>query len=213
MSQSEWIALLEAFLENRLSAEAFERRFLEAWRAQRDAVVEPFPPAIDTLFYVVEAFSTEQTNRNSYDADETELRQAARTALRELREAAGAQTAAPTRTYDRARAREDVRRFSIEVRRIAGFGCVIALAWLAVTVLQIYYVSEFIQRELHWGAWPSSIVGFVLAFVPVVGNVLAFFGATGAANPWPAWLAALVFFAAPALALFSGWRRFSAWRR
>jgi hypothetical protein len=75
-------------------------------------------------------------------------------------------------------------------------------------VLQIYFVSEWIQTAFDWGAWPSAVAGFILAFVPIIGNVLAFLGATQ--EGWPGWLAAIVFFAAPALTFFSGWSR---WRR
>ncbi|MGE0828743.1 MAG: colicin immunity domain-containing protein [Hyphomonadaceae bacterium] len=203
MSPAEWRALIEAYLDGRLSADAFERRFLDAWRDERDRHL-PTHPAIETLFYVVEAFTQDQTNRNEYDADETELRQAARIALAELREAA------PTRTYDRARAREEMGRFQVRVQQIAGIGCAIALAWFALCILQIYFVSEQIQHALHWGAWPSAFAGFFLAFVPIVGNLLAYFGATGAG--WPPLIAGIVFFAAPAAAFISGLWRWRRWR-
>jgi hypothetical protein len=58
-------------------------------------------------------------------------------------------------------------------------------------------------------AWPSAFIGFFLAFVPIVGNVLAFLDAVQLRNwAWP--LAAIVFFAAPAITMVSGWSR---WRR
>ena len=68
----------------------------------------------------------------------------------------------------------------------AGVGCIIAVVWVALCVLQIYFVSEWIQ-ERHWGAWPSAVIGFFLAFVPIIGNVLAFLGATqeGWSAGWP----------------------------
>jgi hypothetical protein len=199
MSLAEWRALVEAFVEGRLSAEAFERRFMEAY-------ARPVPPAIETLFYAVEAFARQQDGRTEHDADETELKQAARVALRELRE----DTAAPTRTYDRARTREEFSRFQIRMQRLAGIGCFIVLAWVALCILQIYYVSELIQGALGWGAWPSAIVGFFLAFIPIVGNILAFMGATR--EGWETWIAAIVFFAAPAATILSGWGRWRRWR-
>ena len=65
------------------------------------------------------------------------------------------------------------------------------------------------QHELGFSAWPSAFIGFFLAFVPVVGNILAFIDATEIRH-WPTWLAALVFFAAPLATMLSGWSR---WRR
>ena len=90
MSPADWRALIEALLDGRLSAEAFERRFMEAWRVRRGSL----HPAIETLYHAVAAFTAAQAGRTEYDADETDLRQAARAALNELRE----DTGAPTRT-------------------------------------------------------------------------------------------------------------------
>jgi hypothetical protein len=205
MTPADWRALIEAFLEGRLSADAFERRFLEAWRAQLDRGARN-PPAIDRLFHVVAGYSAARDGRTPSGADESQLRNEAAAALNELR------LETPTRTYDRARAREEIRRFRVRISQLAGIGCALALAWVAVGVLQIYFVSEQIQHALHWGAWPSSIVGFFLAFVPIVGNVLAFFGAINVGG-WPVWIAALVFFAAPAATLVSGFLRWRRWRR
>jgi hypothetical protein len=52
------------------------------------------------------------------------------------------------------------------------------------------------------------VLGFFLAFVPIVGNVLAFLGWTE--RDLPALVGAVIFFAAPAATLLSGWWR---WRR
>ena len=100
------------------------------------------------------------------------------------------------------------RRFEIRVQRLAGLGCLIAFIWVALCVLQINYVIEWIYANAIPSVWLSSVIGFFLAFVPVIGNVLAFLGATAAG--WPVWVAALIFFAAPAATLISGWTR---WRR
>jgi hypothetical protein len=201
VTPADWRALIEAYLDGRLSAEAFMRRFVDAWRAARGAA----PAAVTRLQPVVEAFESEVDGAGEEGAvDDDELRQAARRALHYL----GDDAATAPHTFDRTRAREELRRFRIQMTGCASIGCALTLIWVALCVLQIYFVSEWIQHTFEWGAWPSAVVGFVLAFVPIVGNLLAFLGATQ--EGWPAWIAALVFFAAPAATLFTGWTR---WRR
>ena len=200
MTLADWRALLEAYIAGRLSASAFVRRFLQGLRDGERA-----PGAIADMASVVEAFDAEGAETDIDVADDRELSEAARRALGQLREA-GAPTA---HTFDRTRAREDVNRFSMQVSGCAGAGCVIALIWVALCVLQITFVSEWVQTTTGMSAWPSAFLGFFLAFVPIVGNLLAFLDATGARD-WPVWLAAIVFFAAPAATLVSGWMR---WRR
>ena len=68
-------------------------------------------------------------------------------------------------TFDRTRAREDMRRFQIQMRGCAGIGCLIALAWVALCLLQVFVVIEWVQRSFDWPALPSTIFGAVLAFV------------------------------------------------
>lgn len=202
MTSAEWRALIEAYLDGRISAEAFARRFNEAWIAQINARV-PFPAAIQTLFSAVEQYS----ESGPVEGDDDDMRQAAQRALAEL-----AYQQEPTiapQTFDRTRAREEMRRMQIQVRGCAGIGCLIALVWVALCILQITFVSDWIQHSFGWSAWPSAVVGFFLAFVPIVGNLLAFLAATELRD-WPTWLAAVVFFAAPAATLLSGWTR---WRR
>lgn len=203
MTPADWRALLEAYLDGRLSAEAFMRRFVEAWRASGGRV----PGAIASLQSHVEAFEAQVNEvREEGVVNDDELRHATQRALSMLEDDAGP-TVTP-HTFDRTRAREDFRRFQVQMTGCAGLGCVIALIWVALCILQIYFVSEWIQSEFEWGAWPSAVAGFILAFVPIIGNVLAFLGATQ--EGWPAWLAAIIFFAAPAATLISGWSR---WRR
>ena len=200
MTSAEWRALLEAYLDGRLSAEAFMRRFLDAWRAGG-----AIPAAIADLQVAVEAFEAEVgAAREQGVANDDDLRVAALRALQVLRDG----IPAGARTFDRARAREEMARFQVNASRLVGVGCLIALVWIGLSLLQIYFVSEWILTELGWGAWPSAVAGFFLAFVPVIGNVLAFLGASQ--EGWPQWLAALVFFAAPAATILSGWSR---WRR
>ncbi len=211
MSPAEWRALLEAFVSGRISADAFHRRFFEGWRANRDGPV-PAPAAIETLFYTVEAYDEEPELRSDTSASEQEMLEAARKALQQLREegdgpARGGLTGA--RTYDRARAREDMRRFQVNISRLAGLGCLIALAWIGLCLLQIFAVSDQIQSVLEWPAALATFAGVMLAFVPVVGNIIAFFGASDVWG-WETWIAAIVFFAAPAATILSGWLRW--WR-
>jgi hypothetical protein len=200
VTAADWRALIEAYLDGRLSAEAFMRRFIEAWRTTGGRV----PRAVAAMQTHVEAFEAQVAEAREEGAtDDDELRQAAQRALSNLNE----EPSVAPHTFDRTRAREDMRRFQVQVSRIAGLGCLIALAWVALCLLQIYYVSEWIQQALGWGAWPSAVAGFILAFVPIIGNVLAFLGATQ--EGWETWAAAIVFFAAPAVTLLSGWSR---WR-
>jgi hypothetical protein len=202
VTSGDWRALIEAYLDGRLSAEAFMRRFVDAWRSSAD----PIPRAVTALQPHVEAFEAAVLEAQEEGAvSDDELRQAAQRALANLSE----EPAVAPHTFDRTRAREDMRRFQLQVQGCAGVGCVIAAIWVALCLLQIIFVSDYVQHELGWSAWPSAFVGFFLAFVPIVGNVLAFIDATELRG-WPTWLAAIVFFAAPAATIFSGWTR---WRR
>ena len=201
MTPADWRALIEAYLDGRLSAEAFMRRFIEAWQNSPRAI----PQGVVGLQPHVEAFESQLAEAREEGAvNDDELRQAAQRALSHLSEDAHV----TPHTFDRTRAREDMRRFEVHVKRIAGLGCLIAFVWVALCVLQINYVIEWIYANAIPSVWLSSVIGFFLAFVPIIGNLLAFLGATAAG--WPAWVAAIVFFAAPAVTLFSGWTR---WRR
>lgn len=202
MTNADWRALIEAYLDGRLSAEAFMRRFMDAWR-NAHAALTPVPRAVSDLHVAVEAFEADVLEAGEEGAvNDDDMRQTAQRAMGDLHDA----TPASARTFDRERAREDMRRFSVQLSGCAGIGCVIGAIWVALCILQIYFVSEWIQNALGWGAWPSAVVGFILAFVPIIGNILAFLGATG--EGWPMWLAAIIFFAAPAATLLSGWSRY-----
>lgn len=200
MTPGDWRALIEAYLDGRLSAEAFMRRFIDGWRAGR-AVPRP----VAAMQATVEAFESAVLEAGEEGAvNDDELRAAAQRALANLDE----EPAVAPHTFDRTRAREEMRRFQVHMTGCAGVGCLLVLVWVALCVLQINFVIEWIHANVIPNVWLSSVVGFFLAFVPIVGNVLAFLGATAAG--WAAWLAALIFFAAPAVTLFSGWSR---WRR
>lgn len=205
MSGADWRALIEAYLDGRLSAEAFMRRFMDAWRAGGERP----PHAVEALQANVEAFEADVIDAGEEGAvSDDELRQAAQRALSLLNE----EPPASPHTFDRTRAREDIRRFSFQATGCLGIGCVIALVWVALCVLQINYVIVELQIVFGTGAPIIAFVaGLVLAFVPIIGNVLAFLGATH--EGWPAWIAAIVFFAAPAVTIMSGWTRWRRYRR
>ena len=204
MTSADWRALLEAYLDGRLSAEAFMRRFIEAWQAGG-----ALPHAITAMQPTVEAFEADVLEAEEDGAvNDDELRQAAQRAIANLNE----EPAVAPHTFDRTRAREDARRFQIQVQGCAGVGCIIALIWVALCLLQINYVVEWVHSNAISNVWLSSVVGFVLAFVPIVGNILAFISATEL-HGWQTLLAAIVFFAAPAVTIFSGWTRWRRYRR
>jgi hypothetical protein len=86
VSHGGWHGLIRDFVERRIDERAFHDRFFELWHANpktRDAI----PPAVETLFYVVEAYCPDPALRDpssSYEADDAKLRQAAGKALAEL---------------------------------------------------------------------------------------------------------------------------------
>jgi hypothetical protein len=199
MTSADWRALIEAYLDGRLSAEAFMRRFVDGWRTSNGAV----PRAIAAMQPTVEAFEADVLAAGEEGAvGDDELRHAAQSAIANLSE----EPPIAPHTFDRTRAREDMRRFQIQMNGCAGVGCLIALVWVALCLLQINFVIEWIHANVMSNVWLSAIIGFFLAFVPVIGNVLAFLGATQ--EGWPTWIAAIVFFAAPAVTILSGWSRY-----
>lgn len=88
MTDADWAVLVREFVDRRIDERAFHDRFFAAWhRLSADGWPLPRPPAIETLFYVVEAFCPDpelRDPRSPYEADDAELRQAAETALRAL---------------------------------------------------------------------------------------------------------------------------------
>lgn len=208
MTSADWRALIEAYLDGRLSAEAFMRRFLEAWNAEG-----PRPPRrVSELQVVVEAFEADvRAAMEDAQVKDDEMRRAAQNALSELRDAGDGAARPQPQTFDRARAREDIRRFSFQVGGCAGMGCLIALAWVALCLLQINFVSDYVQHQTGLSAFTSAFIGFFLAFVPIVGNLLAFLDATQFRG-WTTLFAAIVFFAAPFVTMLSGWSRWRSYR-
>ena len=86
MSDARWHMLVRDFVARRMDERTFHDRFFELWHAtDRDHV--PAPRAIETLFFVVEAYCPDPALRDpdsAYEADDAELRQAAEKALAEL---------------------------------------------------------------------------------------------------------------------------------
>ena len=80
MNAADWRALIEAYLDGRLSAEAFMRRFVEAWRQSEGGA----PRAIADLNVVVEAFEAEvMAAMEDGQVNDDEMRRAAQNALAE----------------------------------------------------------------------------------------------------------------------------------
>jgi len=86
VSDARWHILVRDFVARRMDAAAFHDRFFELWHASQ-RVDSPVPRAIETLFFVVEAYCPDPALRDpdsAYEADEAELEAAAEKALAEL---------------------------------------------------------------------------------------------------------------------------------
>lgn len=235
MGSSEWRALLTAFLEGRLSAATFAKRFSEAF----DVVVktrQPVPPRIQDLYFVVEAYAGDPLGRGHDVTDDQDLRAAAAAALAALPEpepvfadddvtagawapGADARQTGPTGggptiygpDLRREEVRKEARRAAFTLGAFGAAGCLVILAWLAVGILQFFAASAQIESLLKIGPAPSAILGLFVAFTPVLGSIVAFFGAKDVWQ-WPAWAAAVVFLVAPTLTLLGGADRWRRWR-
>lgn len=228
MSPADWRALISAFLEGRLSAAAFCKRFSEAF----ELVVRerrPVPQRVQDLYFVVEAYGGDPMGRGHDVSDDQDLRAAAAAALAALPDVAepepvgvGPGVAMPDLVIlrepppgggpRREEARREVRRAAFTLGAVGMAGCLIGLAWLAVGILQFFAASAQIDAWLKLGPAPSAILGLGVAFTPIVGSLVAFLGATGVWG-WANWVAALVFLVAPALTLIGGIDRWRRWRR
>lgn len=204
MNAAEWRALIEAYVAGRLSADAFKRRFLEAFHAaaQTRALV---PNAVQELAYTVDAYAGDPLARGADIAEDSDLEAAARRALAALPEVVEEPAAAPPPILEPRIDREQARRVVFTTGALGATGCAFALAWLAIVILQFFAVAAQIQSITDWGPAPSTILAIPLAFVPVIGGVVAFFGAKDVWD-WPFWGAALVFLLMPLLAIAGGWR-------
>lgn len=213
MGHADWAALISAFVEGRLGADTFKRRFLEAFASaarERRAV----SPKVQALYFVVEDYAGDPMGRGHAVSDDADLLAAARAALIELHELAPPEPATPPPTVETATPEPPPRVVVFGVgggdearRRIAvfsGAGCVLGVAYVLVGVLQFFAVSAQMESLTGWGPAPSTIAGAVLAFIPIVGSVIAFFGARDVWDwAWP--VAAAAFFAFPLAAYLGGW--------
>jgi hypothetical protein len=86
----DWEQLLESVLDGRLTPEAFHDAFFVLWRRQFEG--EHLPAPVERLYYVVEAFTPDLALRGKglpWEADADEVLEAARQALREIRDLKG----------------------------------------------------------------------------------------------------------------------------
>lgn len=203
MTPSAWRELIDAYVSGRLSADAFKRRFKEAFDSAV-ATRAPTPPSVQELAYTVEAYAGDPTARGHDVADDQDLQRAARKALSYLPADAETGAQAPAMPpEDIERVRERMRGAAIGFGAVGAAGCAILALWLVIGVLQFFAVAAQIQSFTDWGPAPSTIVAIPLAFVPVVGSVIAFFGAKDVWD-WEPWLAALAFLAIPLASLLGG---------
>lgn len=88
MSDGDWHHIICDFVERRIDERTFHDRFFYRWHASDKSRCD-IPPAIERLFFVVEAYCPDPALRDPaspYEADDAELRQAAGAALAELPE-------------------------------------------------------------------------------------------------------------------------------
>ena len=208
MTPAQWRELVDAYASGRISADAFKRRFSEAFAAAV-AARAPTPAPVQDLAYTVDAYAGDPTARGHDVADDEDLQRAARRALSLLpadaTAAPGAQPmpGAAVTAEDIRAARERMRGAAISFGAVGMAGCLVALLWLAIGALQFFAVAAQIQHATNWGPAPSTIVAVPLAFVPVIGSVVAFFGARDVWH-WETWIAAVVFLALPLASLLGG---------
>ena len=205
MTPAQWRELIDAYVSGRISADAFKRRFSEAFETAV-ATRAPTPPPVQELAYTVDAYAGDPTARGHDIADDEDLQKAARRALSLLPAEAGAapeMTPSGVSPDDIRAARERMRGAAIGFGAVGAAGCFVGALWLAIGVLQFFAVAAQIQHFTNWGPAPSTIVAVPLAFVPVAGSVVAFFGAKDVWG-WAPWLAAVAFLAIPLASLLGG---------
>jgi hypothetical protein len=84
MSTIRFIELIASFVEGKLDAGSFEKKFLELRRSSGD-MPEKVEEVVDNLFYDVDAFVEDPALRDEDDIDEEQLRESAQVALKALR--------------------------------------------------------------------------------------------------------------------------------
>jgi hypothetical protein len=80
MRDAAWRQLIESFADGRIDGRAFEQRYLDMWREDRDAG-ESNRYAVDILFYGVDAYCADPALFGEHDITEDQLREEARQAL------------------------------------------------------------------------------------------------------------------------------------
>lgn len=211
MTPLEWRALVDAYVGGRLSADTFKRRYVEAFEAAIAARAS-VPRAVQELYFTVEAYGGDPMGRGHDVADDAAMAEAARRALGQLAtEPALAQDPRideddRAEAYRTAEAR--ARRAAFTVGAVGAAGCLVMVAWLAIVALQFFAASAQVQAVTAWGPGPSAVLGFIVAVIPILGSVTAFFGAKDVWD-WHWGLAALVFFAFPAATYIGGWRQWA----
>lgn len=83
MQREDWLSLIAAYVEGRLGADTFKRRFLEAFEVVV-AARTPVPAKVQALYFVVDAYGGDPMGRGHDVSDDAQLETAARAALFEL---------------------------------------------------------------------------------------------------------------------------------
>lgn len=207
MSPAAWAELIASYVSGRLSADSFKRRFEEAFTIAVEQRLR-VPAGIQALAYVVQAYAGDPMARGHDVADDADMMRAARAALAEL---APAQIDAPQdqviiESIDPEAMRGQARRMAFTVGAFGLAGCALALCYVGIGVLQLFAVADQIQRVTDLGPVVATLGGLALAFIPIIGGTIAYFGATDGWG-WPNLVAGLVFFAFPVAILTLGFLR------
>lgn len=210
MTPSAWIELIDSYVAGRLSADSFKRRFTEAFQdaVNRRAAV---PAGVQDLAFVVEAYAGDPMARGHDVADDEDLMRAARATIASL--GGPARSPEPPRMDQAGSIPPTSRDFEAERQRAVkhlgatlAVGCGMAIAYLAIMILQIFAIADQVQSVTGIGAVLSSIGALMLTLMPLIGGVIAYFGATDVWQ-WSPWAAGLLFIVLPMTTLIVGWLR------
>ena len=79
-----YLALIRQFLDRQIGAEAFERRYLDAFKNETPGMSLTEFSALERLFSAVDAYCPDPSLRSDDDIDECQLREVAESTLSEL---------------------------------------------------------------------------------------------------------------------------------
>lgn len=79
-----YVTLIRQFLDHRMSAEDFERRYLDLFKNETAGMTVTEFSQLDRLFSAVDAFCPDPSLRSEGDLDEDQLREAAQSTLTAL---------------------------------------------------------------------------------------------------------------------------------